>query len=333
MTSTYFGELHLQVQVKTPSRLHFGLIDLDGKLGRVFGSIGIAVNYPNVILTMSQSKKLVVHGDGSTICKQFITRLRKKYGIDENVSVNLKNNIPTHVGLGSITQISLAVAISFVKIFHIKASINDLALVMSRGSVSGIGTAIFQHGGFIIDGGKKIEKRKYTIKPNIPPILFHHDFPDDWMFVVNIPNIERGFTDEEEANAFKRLPPMHPNDSGRICRLIIMKLLPSLLEYDIENFGDALTRIQNIVGKNFSPIQGGTYSSIEVEKSIEAMTKLGAYGVGQSSWGPTSYGLVKGKKQAKSLQYSLQSLIDERVGGQVFIVNADNKGAQIRVRK
>ena len=63
------------------------------------------------------------------------------------------------------------------------------------------------------------------------------------------------------------------------------------------------------------------------------MTKLGAYGVGQSSWGPTSYGLVKGKRQAKSVQSSLQTLLDERVGGQVFIVKADNKGAQIRVRK
>jgi beta-RFAP synthase len=323
----------LQVQVKTPSRLHLGLIDLDGGLGRVFGSIGIGVNYPNVILTMNRSKRLVVKGDASKICKQSITRLRKKYDIKENVTLNLKQKIPEHIGLGSITQITLAVATSFAKIFHIKAAINDLALVMTLGSVSGIGTAIFQHGGFVIDGGKKIGKSKYIIKPNIPPILFHYDFPDDWMFVVAIPDVKRGFTDKEEAHAFKRLPPMPPSDVGRICRLIIMRLLPSLMEHEIENFGDALTRIQSIVGKNFSPIQGGTYSSIEVKKCIENMTKLGAYGVGQSSWGPTSYGLVKGKRQAKSVQSSLQTLLDERVGGQVFIVKADNKGAQIKVTK
>ena len=333
MENTYPGELQLQVQVKTPSRLHLGLLDLDGGLGRVFGSIGIGVNYPNVILTMNRSERLVVHGDGSAICKQVITRLRKKYDIKENVTLNLKHKIPEHVGLGSITQITLAVATSFAKIFHIKATINDLALVMARGSVSGIGTAIFQHGGIVIDGGKKIGKNKYTIKPNIPPILFHHPFPEDWMFVVTIPDVKRGFTDKEEAHAFKRLPTMPPSDVGRICRLIIMKLLPSLMEHDIENFGDALTRIQSLVGKNFSPIQGGTYSSIEVKKCIESMTKLGAYGVGQSSWGPTSYGLVKGKRQAKSVQSSLQTLLDERVGGQVFIVKGDNKGAQIRVRK
>ena len=333
MENTYPGELQLQVQVKTPSRLHLGLLDLDGGLGRVFGSIGIGVNYPNVILTMNRSKRLVFYGEGSEICKQFITRLRKKYDITENVTLNLKHKIPEHVGLGSITQITLAVATSFAKIFHIKATINDLALVMDRGSVSGIGTAIFQHGGFVIDGGKKIGKNKYTIKPNIPPILFHHAFPEDWMFVVAIPDVKRGFTDKEEARAFKRLPTMPPYDVGRICRLIMMKVLPSLMENDIENFGDALTRIQSIVGKNFSPIQGGTYSSIEVKKCIESMTRLGAYGVGQSSWGPTSYGLVKGKRQAKSVQSSLQTLLDERVGGQVFIVKADNKGAQITIRK
>ena len=145
----------MQVQVKTPSRLHLGLLDLDGGLGRVFGSIGIGVNYPNVILTMNRSKKLVIHGDSSAICKQSIARLRKKYDIKENVTLNLKHKIPEHVGLGSITQITLAVAISFAKIFHIKATISELALVMTRGSVSGIGTAIFQHGGFVIDGGKK----------------------------------------------------------------------------------------------------------------------------------------------------------------------------------
>ena len=140
----------MQVQVKTPSRLHLGLIDLDGGLGRVFGSIGIGVNYPNVILTMNRSERLVIHGDTNTICKQSITRLRKKYDIKENVTLNLNHKIPEHVGLGSITQITLAIATSFAKIFHIKATINDLALVMARGNVSGIGTAIFHVKIFVI---------------------------------------------------------------------------------------------------------------------------------------------------------------------------------------
>jgi beta-ribofuranosylaminobenzene 5'-phosphate synthase len=323
----------LHVYVRTPSRLHLGLIDLDGGLGRVFGSIGLAITYPNTILEMKQSKEMNIQGNGSETCKQFIDILRNRYDVKDNVTLNLKNTIPEHVGLGSVTQISLAVAIAFTKIFDINASINDLALLLGRCDVSGIGTAIFQHGGFVIDGGKKFGRSKSKLNQDIPPILFHHDFPKDWMFVVAIPYVTRGLTDNEEAKAFKELHSISPLDVGKICRMITIKLLPSLLEHNIEFFGDALTKIQNIIGKNFSSIQGGIYSSVEVTKCIETMLRLGAYGVGQSSWGPTSYGLVKGERQADRIQSGLQGILDKRVGGQVFTVKADNRGAQIKIVK
>ena len=323
----------MNVYVRTPSRLHLGLIDLNGGLGRAFGSIGLAITYPNIILEMKKSKEMNIQGNGSELCKQFIDTLRNRYHVKDNVALILKNTIPEHVGLGSFTQISLAVAIAFTKIFDIDAPVNELALLMHRGDVSGIGTAIFQHGGFVIDGGKKFEESRSKLKQGIPPILFHHDFPKDWMFVIAIPNVNRGLTDSEEAKAFKELPSMSSLDVDKICRLIMMKLLPSLLEKNIEFFGDALTKIQNIVGKNFSSIQGGTYSSVEVTKCIEAMSKLGAYGVGQSSWGPTSYGLVKGEKQAEKIQSVLQGTLDKGVGGKVFTVKADNRGAKIEVLK
>ena len=33
----------MRVTVKAPARLHFGFIDLDGSMGRMFGSIGVAI--------------------------------------------------------------------------------------------------------------------------------------------------------------------------------------------------------------------------------------------------------------------------------------------------
>jgi beta-RFAP synthase len=120
---------------------------------------------------------------------------------------------------------------------------------------------------------------------------------------------------------------------GEVCRLTVMKLLPSLVEHDIKNFGSALTQIQNIVGEYFANVQGGKYSSPIAEECAEQMLKLGAYGVGQSSWGPAVYGLVQSEKQAKKIQLHVQYFLDKKVGGRVFCAKVKNDGADIKLVK
>lgn len=323
----------MKVYIKTPARLHLGLIDLGGELGRIFGGIGVAINYPNVILEAQPSQSLTVEGEKSTSVKLLVDRFLKKYHVEAKVNVNIRQTIPEHVGLGSGTQLALAVATSLAKLFHVKASIRDLALAMGRGQISGVGTAIFEQGGFVVEGGLKTQKNKPHLptSKNLPPVIFHHSFPDDWFFVVAISNVKRGFTDKEEIPAFKRLPPMPARDVGKICRLTMMKLLPSLIEHDIENFGNALTQIQNIVGEYFAEVQGGKYSSPVAKECVEHMLKQGVYAVGQSSWGPAFYGLVKGERQAKKLHSSVQAFLNKRARGGAFYVKANNKGAYIKL--
>lgn len=325
----------MKVYVKTPARLHLGLLDLGGELGRIFGGIGVAINYPNVILEARPSEDLKVAGEKSDTVKLFVNRFLETYNIKAKVDVSIKQTIPEHVGLGSGTQLALAVATALAKLFHVEASTRELAFVMGRGRISGVGTAVFEHGGFVIEGGLKTKEGRHrlSVPESFPPTIFHQPFPEDWFFVVAIPNVKRGFTDEEEVSAFKRLPPMPAQDVGKICRLTLMKLLPSLIERDIENFGDALTQIQNIVGEYFAEVQGGTYSSPITKGCINHMLKLGAYGVGQSSWGPAFYGLTKGEKQAKELQSSVQAFLSEKASGRVFYVRANNKGAYIKLVK
>jgi beta-ribofuranosylaminobenzene 5'-phosphate synthase len=162
-------------------------------------------------------------------------------------------------------------------------------------------------------------------------VIFRQPFPEDWTFVVAIPNGKKGLSKDEEIAAFKRLSPMPTEDVGRICRLTMMKLLPSLAEHDIKNFGEALTQIQIIVGKYFAQAQGGTYSSPTATDGIRLMQKLGAHGVGQSSWGPTFYGLFQKEKEAEEIQSKIEVFLKEGVGGQVFTAKANNKGVNIKV--
>jgi beta-RFAP synthase len=322
----------LKVYVKTPARLHLGIIDLGGNLGRIFGGIGVAINHPNVILEAQPSQSLTVEGEKSDTVKLLAEHFLKKYHTEAKVTVNVKQTIPEHTGLGSGTQLILAVATALAKLFHVEASIRDLALSSGRGTISGVGTAVFEKGGFVVEGGLKTEKNKrFPIPQSFPPVIFHQSFPNDWLFVVAVPNVKRGFTDEEEVPAFKRLPPMSAQEVGKICRLTMMKLLPSLIEHDIENFGEALTQIQIIVGEYFAAVQGGKYSSPVAKECTEHMQKLGAKAVGQSSWGPTFYGLVQGEKQARKLQSYVQAFLDKGNGGKAFCVRANNRGAEIKL--
>ena len=321
----------MKIHVKTPARLHLGLIDLNGGLGRVFGGLGVGIDQPNVVLEAQPSEKLCAIGLETDLVESLARRFLEAYHLEEkSASLNLKQRIPEHVGLGSGTQLSLAVATALAKLFDVEASTQELALVMGRARRTGVGTAIFEKGGFVVDGGKTVRDRTGSLE-SFPPVIFHKPFPEDWMFVVAVPNGEPGLSAGREISAFESLSPMPAEKVGRICRLTMMKLLPALLEHDIENFGEALTQIQIIVGEQFAKAQNGTYSSETAADGIKFMRKLGVHGVGQSSWGPSFYGLCRNEKEAKRIRLNVQKLLDVSVGGRVFTAKADNRGAKIRV--
>ena len=52
----------MRVRVRTPSRLHFSMVDLRGDLGRIFGSVGVAIDRPNIALEAEPAPRLTVTG-------------------------------------------------------------------------------------------------------------------------------------------------------------------------------------------------------------------------------------------------------------------------------
>jgi beta-ribofuranosylaminobenzene 5'-phosphate synthase len=316
----------VKVYVKTPSRLHLGLIDLNGDLGRLFGGIGVGIDRPSVVLEAQRSERLAVTGEKNERVKALAKRFFKAYNIKANANINVKQAIPEHAGLGSGTQLALAVATALSKLFNVNASVQELAKTMGRGQRTSVGTTIFEQGGFVVDGGKSINKNCF------PATILRQQFPHDWVFVVAIPNVKKGLAKNEENAAFRALAPMTAEDAGKMCRLTMMKLLPSLVERDIKSFGEALTQIQKVIGEYFAKVQGGTYSSLAATDGIALMQKLGAYGAGQSSWGPAFYGLTQ-KDEAKEIKSKVQAFLNKSVGGQVFVAKANNRGAYIKVTR
>jgi beta-ribofuranosylaminobenzene 5'-phosphate synthase len=314
----------LKVTVKTPARLHLGLIDLNGDLGRMFGGLGVGINKPNIIVEAEPANAFSVTGQETQLAQTLAERFFKNYPSKQPAHINVIKAIPAHNGLGSGTQFALAIATALAKLNGLKATVPQLAFAMGRAKRTGVGTAIFEKGGFVVDGGKK------TDGSGFPPLIYRQPFPEEWRFIIAVPNVKKGLSSSEEASAFGKLPPMQASEVAKICRLTMLKLLPALAEKDIDSFGEALTGIQIVTGNYFAHVQGGTYSNVEVAETLEFLRGLGVYGFGQSSWGPAVYGIVK-QEQAQPALKKLKTYLAQGVGGEAFVARGNNRGATVKI--
>ena len=314
----------IKVYVKTPARLHFGLIEMNGDLGRLFGGLGVAIDHPNVVLEAQNAQTLKITGEKVDEAQQAADRFFNTYNEPKKAHLHIAKAIPCHSGLGSGTQLSLAVAVALAKICGVKATVPELAVAVGRARRTSVGTSIFQYGGFVVDGGKNQKTQ------SCPPMIYRQPFPSEWRFIVTMPNQPKGLFNVAEKNAFDKLAPMPSKVVGQMCRLTMYKLLPALAERDIESFGDALTKIQVLTGSHFAEAQGGIYASRTAADCVEFLKQIGVFGVGQSSWGPALYGVVK-QEQAKTMLSKVKAYLKSGAGGEAFIAKANNRGATIRV--
>ncbi len=290
----------------------------------MFGGLGVGIDHPNFVVDAEKAEKLEVTGKETELATILTKRFFSNYQIQPKVHLHVAEIIPSHIGLGSGTQFSIAVAVALAKLFNVKATVSELAVSMGRARRTAVGTSIFQVGGFVVDGGKNLKTNTF------PPLIYRQPLPNDWRFIIAVPNLKEGLSNSEENHAFEKLTVQPAEDVGQICRLIMLKLLPALSEHDIENFGEAVTKIQVLTGKHFAQAQGGTFASKAAADCIQFMKESGAYGVGQSSWGPALYGVVK-LEEAKPLLTKVKAYLRKGVGGEAFIAKANNCGATIKI--
>jgi beta-RFAP synthase len=194
---------------------------------------------------------------------------------------------PAHVGLGTGTQLSAAVSQcvwSLAGGARLEAS--ALAGWSGRGLRSGIGIHGFVRGGLIVDGGKRGGDRP-------PPLLARLPVPPHWNILVAIPALGPGTHGQGEADAFEDLADVPDGVVDRMCRLVLLGILPAVAEADLETFGAALSELQRHVGAIFAAAQGGRlFGHPVLEDLVAGLGALGLRGVGQSSWGPAVYGFT-----------------------------------------
>jgi beta-ribofuranosylaminobenzene 5'-phosphate synthase len=308
------------VTVKVPARLHLGFLDPSGESGRRFGSIGLPLSEPETVVTMSRSSDTIVDGPDSERAAGHVATLCRRLGIRAQHRLVVEEAIPRHAGLGSGTQLALAVAAALRTLHKLPLDIDGDATLLARGARSGIGIASFSNGGVIIDAGKDGGSRP-------PPVVARLAFPDEWRVILILDRAQHGLHGEDEIEAFRSLPPFPKSSVGEICRQVLMGVMPSLVQQHFAAFGAAVTAIQMLVGAHFAPAQGGAFTSKRVEAIVEKLAEAGASGIGQSSWGPTSFAFAPSEDAAREMVARVRDMAGP--GIELRIVRGRNSGAVI----
>ncbi|MBP2647474.1 MAG: hypothetical protein H6Q77_1098 [Gemmatimonadetes bacterium] len=309
-----------RVRVRAPARLHFGVLDLRGMLGRRFGGMGAAVPAPALQLEAERADSLTATGPDAERAVSFAKRYAEAAGFSGGARFLITQSMPAHSGLGSGTQLALSVARALAELYGRPHDAATLARHVGRGARSGVGTWLFERGGFVLEGGRREGA-------GLAPLLTRLPMPESWRCVVAVPATSPGLSGEAEAEAFRSLPPPPEREVEHIAHLILMQLLPALVEGDLRDFGAALAEVQQVTGRWFAASQGGPFAPGPTAQLIARFRESGAAGVGQSSWGPAVYALAGDDGAAERLA----GIAREQVGSAGLVVTGAfaNRGAVV----
>ena len=318
-----------KVTVIAPGHLHVGNIDLTGDLGRLYGTLGFTLEYPKTKVVLEFSDKVEIIGQDRGNAEKYFEKASKFLGLDNvGVKVIVEETIPKHIGMGSQTALALSIGLGLAKLYKVNVDLKELALALGRSSISALGFYSFTKGGFIIDGGFK-KKLKGKM---VPPLIFRKEIPENWFLVVAVPQkpLPKILAIKSMEDAIlESMEPMPPEFSDKVARIVLMQIMPSAVEEDIEVFGKGITAFNRALGEFWKEKQGGIYCDPIVEEGIEFMLKNGAYGACQTSWGPTFYGLVEGENNAKTLLDKIKKFLYSKGGGFAFYTRVRNRGAEV----
>lgn len=312
------------IQIRTPSRLHFGLLRAAGE-GRLFGGAGAMIDSPAIDLRLDASEAFAVAGTLAPRVRRFAEAWAAHYSLVKFPAcrIEIVEAPREHIGLGLGTQLGLAVAAA-LSLAHFRnlPPIEELASSVQRGARSAVGAHGFARGGLILDAGKGA-----CAGGALAPLEERIELPASWRFVLLCPQGQRGLSGGDERQAFADLPPIPEATVDQLAALLYEQLAPSARAADFDRLSTALFEYGRLAGSCFASRQAGAWSSDDVAQIVAEVRAWGVAGVGQSSWGPTVFALVGDEAAAARLARQAAERWGEAV--EITIAAPNNTGASI----
>lgn len=293
------------VRVAAPGRLHLGFLDPAASLGRRFGSLGLVVDGFETLVDLRPAN----HDHDSAADAAALAELpRARHHLDvvrralraqghavPALHLHLAAVLPAHAGLGSGTQLALAVGRAVCALAEVAWPASELARLTGRGLRSGVGIAGFEQGGLLLDGGPRADGLAAMVLSRIP-------LPAAWRVLLALDPRARGLSGAAEKAALALLPPLPREAAAEICHEVLMRVLPGAAGGEFIPFAAGLTRMQRLLGQHFAPAQqGSAYSSPAVGRLMDWVGAQTAAATGQSSWGPTGFAILPSAEIAEAV--------------------------------
>jgi beta-RFAP synthase len=293
------------LSITAPSRLHFGMLSFGWPGRRQYGGVGAMLDKP-LRLTMAPADSFIVRGTHSDRAKAFARRWAAEHlgGDDPACEIEVESAARAHIGLGSGTQLALAIAAGLFTFYGKDLpDAESLTTSVGRGGRSAVGTYGFLRGGLITEQGRKASEQ-------LAPLHQRVEIPAQWRFVLLQPHNRRGVHGEDESRAFLQLPPVPTATSEALWKELDEQMLPALQRGEFSLFSESVYRYGILAGECFARVQGGPFSSPKAAQIVAEVRALGFPGVGQSSWGPTLFALADSDERADWLVSRLTTIHD-----------------------
>lgn len=328
-----------RLQITTGARLHFGLLDVAAP----FGGCGVMIDTPKTIVTARVSTEFSFNAnvnDHEQRATAIARRIADAFGSPASlppVHIDVLDAAPAHTGLGSGTQLSLAIAEAILRVSPVTSS-PELAANLTgipsrqrdiwlgaadRGRRSAVGTHGYLAGGFIAEGLTPTREshplNTLDVRLEMPPawrvaILLPITDPDDASMVSG----------DQEQSKFDALGVVSTQRRNALAKILTTRLMPAIQDADFETFCAATTQYNHCSGELFAPVQGGAYNGAATTRLIARLRTAGFTGVGQSSWGPGVF--VWHPDEASATQFEQRWSSPEL---QVFIARPQSTGRTI----
>ncbi len=295
------------LNIRAPARLHLGFIQGSDTAART-GSAAVAISEPELRLRMRKSDEVRVTGAYSDEFFSLAVEFLEEFVPDRGVEILVESSIKRHIGLGSGTRMALSVGMGISRLYDLSLNPYHIAEFFGRGRNSKAGLETLLEGGFAVSA----DGDSVSLTP-----------PENWVFVVAIPDVKHDFFGEREIRAMEGLD--HRADTKKD---ITGSLVNAIKDGDISAVGEALNMLDDVTGERFREVQNGKYTKSLMEKVLSHGKDMGAYGGGQSSWGPAVYFLTLSEK-AEELKRRMRFFLDRNGGGIVYVSEISEKGISI----
>lgn len=315
------------LEVRTGSRLHFGLFELSEGQPLQYGGLGLMVEEPSLKIRIRPKSGEHCALDDLNQRIGAVLRRRCDLGIGTgplDAHVELLTPYRIHSGLGFGTQLACAVAVGVELFAGARQSFAQLggqwqevmhaipvdpasatawlANYSGRGRRSSIGLHGFLHGGFILDSGhapksltevgEQLDADGGATISQREIATTHLTLPDAWRVVLIIPSDDNRISGLQESNLLQAVS-KHANPWRQ--RMIDLAEACRHQLYgsgDFVGFTSVIDQYTALAGRLFESVQGGIYRGGTIERAVALARNHGLSGVGQSSWGPAVFGFA-----------------------------------------